>query len=50
MNYIEHQIANIDTKTQRLQKIAALHSDEQEIIDDIKERIEGLDNCYDEDY
>ena len=34
MNYIEHQIANIDTKTQRLQKIAALHSDEQEIIDD----------------
>ena len=25
-------------------------SDEQEIIDDIKERIEGLDNCYDEDY
>ncbi len=25
-------------------------SDAQEIIDDIKERIEGLENCYDVDY
>ena len=25
-------------------------TDEQEIIDDIKERIEGLEDCYDGDY